>query len=311
MPACPVAGAGRGRARASGIVRSPAHSYMSSPFDPRFRRLCLDIRAVAGGAASRRLRRCRHLRFRRLCCRPDVRAFARSLRRRCLLVAAVAGAAAAVAGAAAAVAGAAAAAAAATAAPAAPPPAAPASAAPVPVAPPPAARAPGCPCACCPCTCCPCASVLARRKILSLFNRPKRENLQGPTSLHPAAKSAQNLYLRPELGLQEPNKHILDMFVGFLQVQLGFGRRHILCRFGCRVQRHLLDLQGPNKTNLHPAAPEIHKNRRGFALLHTVPVCTHTPDSRLCTARQASFTRHTLPHPPQTAQAHSSSTTSR
>ena len=44
---------------------------------------------------------------------------------------------------------------------------------------------------------------------------------------------------------------------------------------------------------------------------NTVPVCTHTPDSRLCTARQASFTRHTLPHPPQTAQAHSSSTTSR
>ena len=82
-------------------------------------------------------------------------------------------------------------------------------------------------------------------EILSLFNRPKRENLQGPTSLHPAAKSAQNLYLRPELGLQEPNKHILDMFVGFLQVQLGFGRRHILCRFSCRVQRHLLDLQGP------------------------------------------------------------------
>ena len=31
-----------------------------------------------------------------------------------------------------------------------------------------------------------------RGKILSLFNRPKRENLQGPTSLHPAAKSARH-----------------------------------------------------------------------------------------------------------------------
>ena len=48
-------------------------------------------------------------------------------------------------------------------------------------------------------------------------------------SLHPAAKSAQNVSsAEPQLDLQEPNKHIQDMFVGFLQA-VGVGRRYRFC----------------------------------------------------------------------------------